>query len=189
MAAPHSASPENRLSHARDRARSHIVAGVAMSVGAVLISAMAARRTAPAADNQKARTGPKARTGAKLRRAPLQAPAVFAVVWPPLFMALTLSGLRIWSAPPSRARTRALTLWGLIQGFNALWMALGPKRLGGQLTTAVATLGAAAAYTWQARRIDAPAASLASPYLGWIGFANVLTEELWRRNQSAHTVH
>ena len=182
MAAPHSTSPPKRLSHAGDRARSHIVAGIAMSVGAVLISALAARRTASTTEKAKASPG-------RSKPAALQAPAVFAVVWPPLFMALTLSGLRIWNAPPSRARTRALTLWGLIQGFNALWMALGPKRLGGQLTTAVATLGAAAAYTWQARRIDAPAASLASPYLGWIGFANVLTEELWRRNQSAHTVH
>ncbi len=183
MAAPHSATPAKRRSHVGDRARSHVVAGIAMSIGAVLISAMAARRTASTTD-KKAKASP-----GRSRPAALQAPAVFAVVWPPLFMALTLSGLRIWNAPPSRARTRALTLWGLIQGFNALWMALGPRRLGGQLTTAVATLGAAAAYTWQARRIDAPAASLASPYLGWIGFANVLTEELWRRNQSAHTVH
>ncbi len=183
MAAPHSTKSEKRVSHGGDGARSHIAAGIAMSVGAVLISAMAARRTAPATDT-KAKAFP-----GRSRPAALQAPAVFAVVWPPLFMALTLSGLRIWNAPPSPARTRALTLWGLIQGFNAIWMALGPRRLGGQLTTAVATLGAAAAYTWQARRIDAPAANLASPYLGWIGFANVLTEELWRRNQSAHTVH
>jgi tryptophan-rich sensory protein len=24
-----------------------------------------------------------------------------------------------------------------------------------------------------------------APYVGWIGFANVLTEELWRRNPQA----
>jgi tryptophan-rich sensory protein len=61
-------------------------------------------------------------------------------------------------------------------------MALGPRRLGGQLTTAVATLGTACAYAWSARKVDASAANLASPYLGWIGFASVLTEELWRKN-------
>ena len=30
---------------------------------------------------------------------------VFSLVWPPLFLALTVSGLRIWNAPPSQART------------------------------------------------------------------------------------
>ena len=181
MAAPHPDKLVGRLADARDQARSHVIAGVALTVGAVLVSALVAARNAPGASRPKVKVEDE-----KLRGAP---PAVFAVVWPPLFMALTLSGLRIWNAPASPARTRALTLWGLIQAFNVTWMAVGPRRLGGQLTTAVATLGAAAAYAWQARRIDAPASNLASPYLGWIGFANVLTEELWRRNQPAHTVH
>jgi benzodiazapine receptor len=185
MAAPSSDKLMGRLINAGDQARSHVLAGVALTVGAVLVSALVSARNAPSPRNAKVKAEYD-----KLNPTPLQPPpAVFAVVWPPLFMALTLSGLRIWNAPASPARTRALTLWGLIQAFNATWMALGPKRLGGQMTTAVATLGAAAAYAWQARRIDAPAANLASPYLGWIGFANVLTEELWRRNQHAHTVH
>ncbi len=185
MAAPQYNTVVRRLVNARDRTRSHVLAGVALTVGAVLVSALVAARNAPSPNNPKIKDQYD-----KLKPTPLQPPpAVFAMVWPPLFLALTLSGLRIWNAPSSLARTRALTLWGMIQAFNATWMALGPKRLGGQLTTAVATLGTAAAYAWQARRIDAPAANLASPYLGWIGFANVLTEELWRRNRHAHTVH
>ena len=100
-------------------------------------------------------------------------------------MALTLSGLRIWNAPRSAARTQALTLWGAVQALNAVWMALGPKRLGGQLATAVASLGTAGAYVWRARQVDPPAASMVAPYVGWIGFANVLTEELWRRTRGA----
>lgn len=174
-----------KVINARDEAGSHVLAGVILTAGAVLVSALVARKYAPTPDNPKIKAEYD-----RLEPTPLQPPpAVFAAVWPPLFMALTLSGLRIWNAPASPARTRALTLWGLIQGFNALWMALGPRRLGGQLTTAVATLGAAGAYAWQARKVDAPAAGLASPYLGWIGFANVLTEELWRRNGAGHTVH
>ena len=43
----------------------------------------------------------------------------------PLFIAMTLSGLRTWNAPSSPARTRALTIWSLVQGFNALWLGLG----------------------------------------------------------------
>ncbi|MGA0604334.1 TspO/MBR family protein [Caulobacter sp. KR2-114] len=174
-----------RAINARDEAASHVMVGIGLTVGAVLVSALVARQNAPTVDNPRI----KAQYD-RLKPTPLQPPpAVFAAVWPPLFMALTLSGLRIWNAPASAARTRALTLWGLIQGFNALWMALGPRRLGGQLTTAVATLGAAGAYALQARKVDAPASALVSPYLGWIGFANVLTEELWRSNQAGHTVH
>jgi tryptophan-rich sensory protein len=30
---------------------------------------------------------------------------------------------------------------------------------------------------------------MVAPYLGWISFANVLTEELWRRNPESPTVH
>jgi benzodiazapine receptor len=68
-------------------------------------------------------------------------------------------------------------------------MALGPRRLGGQLTAAIFSLGASAAYAWRAREVDPPAAGMVAPYVGWIGFANVLTGELWRRNHDRPTVH
>ncbi|HWA60496.1 MAG TPA: TspO/MBR family protein [Caulobacteraceae bacterium] len=161
-----------------DRTASHLVLGVALTAGAVLASRLLAARRGHALDAEAGESGP----------APRRAPAVLGVLWPPLFMALTVSGLRVWNAPPGRSRTRALTLWSLIQGFSALWMSVGPRRLGGQLAVGVATLGAAAAYALQARRIDAPAVNLAAPYLGWIGFANVATEELWRRDPGS-TVH
>ena len=111
------------------------------------------------------------------------------MIWPPLYMALTLSGLRIWNAPRSAARTQALTLWGTVQALNAVWMALGPRRLGGGMAAAVASLGTAGAYVWRARRVDPPAANMVAPYVGWIGFANVLSEELWRKNTASQTLH
>jgi tryptophan-rich sensory protein len=111
------------------------------------------------------------------------------MIWPALFMALTLSGLRVWNAPPSAARTQALTLWGAVQALNAVWMALGPRRLGGQLAAAVASLGTSTAYAWRARQVDTPAAGMVAPYLGWIGLANVLSEELWRRGAVKPTLH
>ena len=167
----------------RGDAAKHVAAGLALTAGAVLISALIARRNAPgegSTDIARRDLSPPAFQPPK---------AVFGVIWPPLFIALTLSGLRLWSAPASAARTRALSLWTAIQGLTALWMALGTRRLGGRLTTAVATLGTAAAFALQARRIEAPASGLAAPYLGWIGFANVLTEQLWRRSAGPVTVH
>jgi tryptophan-rich sensory protein len=96
---------------------------------------------------------------------------------PPLFIAMTLSGLRTWNAPSSPARTRALTIWSLVQGFNALWLGLGARRVGGQLGAATASLAASAAYALEARKVGGGTA----PDLGWLGLANALTAQLWRR--------
>ena len=82
-----------------------------------------------------------------------------------------------------------MTLWGAVQALNVAWMALGPKKLGGQLATAIASFGTAGAYVWRARQVDAASASLVAPYVGWIGFANVLSEGLSRRNGDSRTMH
>jgi tryptophan-rich sensory protein len=105
---------------------------------------------------------------------------------PPLFIAMTLSGLRTWNAPSSPARTRALTIWSLVQGFNALWLGLGARRVGGQLGAATASLAASAAYAIEARKVGGGTA----PDLGWLGLANALTAQLWRRPvPRAPTIH
>lgn len=99
------------------------------------------------------------------------------LILPPLFIAMTLSGLRTWNAPASPARTRALTLWSLTQGFNALWLGLGAKRLGGQAAAATASLAASTAYAIEARKVGGGA----SADLGWLGLADAITAQLWRR--------
>ena len=173
------------LANSRGRSGRHLLIGLGLTVGAVALSALVARMNAPTPDNYEAYSDYE-----DLQQPALKPPPkVFSVVWPPLFMALTLSGLRIWNAPRSAERTQALTLWGVVQALNAVWMALGPRRLGGQLATAVASLGTAMAYVWRARRVDPPAANLVAPYVGWIGFANVLTEELWRKNPQPAVYH
>jgi hypothetical protein len=55
-------------------------------------------------------------------------------------------------------------------------MALGPKRLGGQLAAAIASVGTAGAYVWRARQVDPATASLVAPYVGWMSVANALSE-------------
>jgi tryptophan-rich sensory protein len=175
----------DQIANSQGRSARHILLGLAITGGAVLVSALIARQSAPTDDHPglKADYDALEQPGFKPPR------AAFAVIWPPLFLALTISGLRIWNAPRSPARTQALTLWGAVQALNALWMALGPRRLGGQLATAVASLGTSAAYAMRARKVDAPAAGMVAPYLGWISFANVLTEELWRKNAPKPTIH
>ena len=173
------------LANSKGRTTQHLLIGAGLTAGAVLASALIARASAPTPSN------PKAKALYESLDQPAFAPprAAFAVIWPPLFMALTLSGLRIWNAPSSAARTQALALWSAAQALNAVWMALGPKRLGGQMTAAVISLGTSAAYAWRARQVDPPAAGMVAPYVGWIGFANVLTGELWRRNHANPTIH
>jgi tryptophan-rich sensory protein len=34
-----------------------------------------------------------------------------------------------------------------------------------------------------ARRVDGPSSALSAPYLAWIAFAGLLSEELWRLNR------
>ncbi|RAK57587.1 TspO/MBR family protein [Phenylobacterium deserti] len=173
------------LANSRGRSTRHLAVGVGLTAGAVLASALIARANAPTKDNPETYSDYE-----DLDQPGFKPPApVFAWVWPPLFLTLIVSGLRIWNAPKSAARTQALSLWAAVQGLNALWMALGPKRLSAQLATAVTTLGAAGAYIWRAKKVDGPAAGLVAPYAGWIGFANVLTEELWRKNHERPTIH
>jgi tryptophan-rich sensory protein len=173
------------LANSRGRTTPHLLIGLGVMASAVLASALIARANAPTADH------PRIYAAYQALDHPRFTPPrpLFIYVWPALFLALTLSGLRIWNAPRSPARAQALTLWSFIQGLNALWMALGPRRLRSQLVTALTTLGAAGAYLWRARRVDAPAAGIVAPYVGWIGFVNVLTEELWRKNRDNPTIH
>jgi tryptophan-rich sensory protein len=175
----------DKAANSQGRSAQHVAAGLAITAGAVLASALISGLSAPTKLN------PKAKAAYDQLEQPAFAPPrqAFAVIWPPLFLALTLSGLRVWNAPEGRERSQALGLWGAVQGLNALWMALGPKRLGAQLAVAAASFAASAAYVWRARAVDPPASNLVAPYLGWISFANALTGELWRKNQPRPTIH
>ncbi len=173
------------LANSRGRSGRHILVGLGLTAGAVAVSALVARFSAAPKSTREVYSDFEETVLVE----PRPTPRVFAVLWPPLFMALTLSGLRIWNAPRSAERTQALTLWSIVQGLNAAWMALGPKRLGGELTAAVASLGTAAAYVWRARRVDPASAEMVAPYVGWMGVANVISQELGRKAQPAPTVH
>jgi benzodiazapine receptor len=173
------------LANSRGRSARHILLGVGLTVGAVAVSALVARMNPPEEEVYEIYSDYDEPVVVDAR----PPSRIFATLWPPLFMALTLSGLRVWNAPRSAARTQALTLWGTVQALNAVWMALGPRRLGGQLAAAIASVGTAAAYVWRARQVDPPAANLVAPYVSWIGFANVLSEGLGRKAAPEQTLH
>lgn len=168
----------DELANSKGRTSRHIVTGLAIVGSAVALSALIAQMTAVKPEVPEVYSDYEEQDPAP----PPPPPSVFATIWPPLFLALTLSGFRIWNAPRSFARTQALTLWGMVQALNAGWMVLGPRRLGEQVGAAVMSLGTAAAYAWRARGVDPAAASMVAPYVGWIAFVNLLSEELWRKN-------
>jgi len=173
------------LANSRGRSAQHILIGLGITVTAVAAAALLAKVGSRAdEDSYEAYSDyePAEWEKPKVRRAP----RFLTSLWPPMFMALTLSGLRVWNAPASAARTQALTLWGMAQGLNAVWMALGPKRLGGQLAAGIASVGTAAAYIWRARQVDPTTASLVTPYVGWIGVANALSETLTPKPSEAN---
>jgi translocator protein len=171
--------------NARGRRPLHVVEGLAICLGAVTISAALAARNAPSREH------PRLRAQEAMLDKPDMAPETkdLGAIWAPLFLVLTLSGIRIWNSPDSPARSRALGLWGLIQTLHAVWAMLGPKRQSAQLATTVGTLGAGIAYLYEARKVDSTSAALVSPYVGWMSLANLIKGEVWRRNKDNPTVH
>lgn len=174
-----------RGSQNTDQLGQHVLIGLGVTAAAVAAAAIIARAM-PAADDE-----PETYTDYEDPHAPKprQPSKVLGAVWPPLLMALTVSGLRIWNAPRSRARTQALTLWGVGQALNAAWMAMGPRRLGGSLATAIASVGTAGAYLLRARKVENRNPEPAAPYAGWMGVASALSGQLRRKETPAHTVH
>lgn len=155
--------------------------GLLVTGGAVLASALVSAKHSPAPIH------PGVYARYKLLRKPSYTPPdwAFGGVWPPLYLLLTASGWRVWNAPRGPQRTRALAHWFGIQGLNALWLYLGFRRRerGAMTAESVVTVANAVAYAEAAARLDRPAAALSLPYAAWVGFAALLSEELWRRNR------
>jgi len=109
---------------------------------------------------------------------------VFAIAWTGLDALLGYAGYRLLVAAPSRKRGIALTAWSLnlagIAGFS--WVLFGRKRLDEALEVTAAMVATAAATTITTAAVDRRAARACLPLLGWVVFAAILQEEVWRRN-------
>lgn len=147
---------------------------VTLTASAAALGAVATRRSVDSAWYQ-----------VRLRKPRFQPPAqVFGPVWTVLYATIAESGARIWRAPKSRARTRALALWGTQLVLNTAWSVLffGARRPGAALVDVLALVGATAAYAKVAHGVDRTAAWMVTPYLGWLGFATVLNAAIVRKN-------
>jgi tryptophan-rich sensory protein len=111
--------------------------------------------------------------------------APISAVWTPLFLALTVSGLRVWNAPPSARRSTALTLWTAVQGLNAAWMVMGPRRIGGGTAASLGATAVAMAYLRSVERLDHRAAALVSPFVSWRSFLTILLGTALSNNKAA----
>ena len=120
-----------------------------------------------------------------IRKSRLNPPdSVFGPVWTALFALTAISGYRVWRTAPSPARTRALGLWTAQLAFNANWSRLffGQHRPTAAFVDLGALLVTLGGYTREAAQVDKPAAYMMAPYLGWVGFAGYLNEEVIRKN-------
>lgn len=109
---------------------------------------------------------------------------VIPAVWNVMYALAALSAARVWRAPPSAARRRALERWGVQLALNGLWTRLffGQRRPDRALVDSAALFAGAVAYARAAGRVDRTAERLMLPYLGWVGFATVLNADLAARN-------
>jgi tryptophan-rich sensory protein len=79
----------------------------------------------------------------------------------------------------------ALGWWGAQLGLNAAWSGLffGRRRPALAFAELLALQAANLKYARTAAKVDPKAAWLVAPYLGLVGFAGVLNEEIVRRNR------
>ena len=145
--------------NAEGRSLGHVSTGLIIALGAVAATALvAAARPQPVAPGAEPSRHPFARA-----------------LWPALFSATTLAAVRIWNAPHSPARTRALWAWGGLQGLNLAWMGIRPRNKPMQIAAAGSVALATIAYTRAAAHVDQKAAGIVAP-TGFAGLAAVVAE-------------
>jgi tryptophan-rich sensory protein len=105
-------------------------------------------------------------------------------VWAVLEILLCVTGYRLLTSRPGKARALALTCWfgdlAGLAGFPASFF--GSKRLGPSATVATALFASASATAATSAHVDPIAGIAGTPLVLWTAFATFLSEELWRRN-------
>lgn len=143
-------------------------------------AALIGRRTAPSPDHPQI-----AAWYATLRKAPFTPPGpVFGGAWGVLYPLLGWAGYRLLTAPTSPARSAAVGAW--IANVAAIgahpYLLFARRSLGPSTAVLTAEVGAAAGLVAAASKVDRSVAFAQVPLLLWVAFADLLNEELWRRN-------
>lgn len=122
---------------------------------------------------------------ASLERPPWNPPRwAFPVVWPILYVMMSVAAWLVWRRAGWAGASGALILYGVQFAVNAAWMWIfgGLQSLGGAFWWIVllwVLIVATIAAFWRHRRA---AALLLVPYLVWVTFAGALTWDIWDRN-------
>lgn len=113
---------------------------------------------------------------------------VFPIAWSALYSLMAYSAWRVWEAPPSRHRTKALKLWVTQLAGNARWSKLffGEQDPTAALLDVISLDAMIASYIGAAYKADPVAAYAFVPYLGWTTFAAALNGDIVRRNSDEH---
>jgi tryptophan-rich sensory protein len=154
-----------------------------LAIGAVTAALLLGGRASPSPNHPRTK-----RWYARLRKPAFTPPTpVFALAWPALQAAQAYSGYKLLRAPTSPERTTAIAFWGASQVGIAGWSELFfGQKAPGWATVGSAVLGASAVgHVVAARNVDRHAAIAGIPLVAWVGFATLLTEEIWRRNDAS----
>ena len=102
-----------------------------------------------------------------------------------LFVLMGVGAARVWLAPPSRQRTRALAVFLLQLLFNFFWSIIffNFQAFGFALLWLVALWGLILWMIFAFAPVDQIAAALQIPYLLWVIFAAYLNAGVWGLNR------
>lgn len=120
-----------------------------------------------------------------IAKPPLSPPGVvFPVVWAILYACMGIGAARIWMAPPSLQRTRALQAFLAQLAFNFFWTLLffNLQAYGFALLWLAALWELILWMIFAFRAVDRTAAKLQIPYLIWVTFAAYLNLGVWLLN-------
>ncbi len=156
------------------------LAALAVVVGAMALTGWSGQRFSPAPTHPRTR-----RWYRRLDKPGFTPPGpVFGAGWAAIESFLAYGGYRLLRGRPSAPRSAAIGLWVvnnlLIAGWSGLFF--GRKALGPSALAAGAMIAVAGGYAAVASKTDRVAAITAAPLIAWLGFATLLAEEVWRRN-------
>lgn len=120
-----------------------------------------------------------------IRQPPLSPPAiVFPIVWGILFLLMGVSAARIYGAPASPDRARALRIFAVQLAFNFFWSILffNFQAFGAALVWLAVLWLLIVWMIAEFAKVDKTAAWLQVPYLLWVSFAAYLNAGVWRLN-------
>lgn len=157
------------------------VKAASLAVGAVTAALLVGKRAGPTPDHPRTLWWYR-----RLKKPGFTPPSiVYPIAWTGIQAALAYAGYRLLRAKPAPERSAALALWTANQVGIAGWSEIFfGRRSPGSGTLASAALGASAvAYVSLAGDTDKLSARLGIPLVVWVGFATLLSEEIWRRNE------